>query len=436
MPAPAADHVFHRAEGRPVAVRAYGSTIVTADGHEILDGAAGAIACSVGHGHPDVIAAMTAQATQVSYVHAHSFETEALHRFATHVATVVPVDDARVFPVSGGSEANESAIKLARAYHLARGDGDRHVIIAREASYHGNSRGALDASHRAALTAAYEPWLGQTVRVPQVNPYRDARTGEQHAAEIDRVIREAGPGRVAAFLAEPISGATLGAVVPPDDYWPAVVEVLRSHGVLLVMDEVMTGFGRTGRWFGSDHWGVRPDMITSAKGVSSGYWPLGLCIASGSVYDTVTGAGTFSHGFTWSHHPVGAAVGDAVLTVIERDGLVERSATAGAWAKRRLIDELAGHPNVGEVRGRGLMIGVELVADRVTKAPFDASCAIAERVTDAALVRGLTVYTCNSVVDGSIGDAVLLGPPLIVTDDELDAMVTRLVAAIRDVLPV
>jgi adenosylmethionine-8-amino-7-oxononanoate aminotransferase len=430
-----ADHVFHRAEHRPIAVRAHGSTIVTADGRSILDGAAGAIACSIGHGHPAVIAAMAEQAATVSYVHAHSFETAALSGFATRVAAVTPIDDARVFPVSGGSEANESAIKLARSYHVARGDHDRHVILAREGAYHGNSRGALDASHRAALTAAYEPWLGQTARVPLVNPYRDARSGEEHAAEIDRVIREVGPSRVAAFIAEPISGATLAAAVPPDDYWPAVTEVLRRHGVLLIMDEVMTGFGRTGRWFGVDHWGVRPDMITSAKGVSSGYWPLGLCIASGAVYDTVTAAGTFSHGFTWSHHPVGAAVGEAVLRVIERDDLVERSARLGGATITRLRTELGGHPHVGDVRGRGLLIGVELVADRSTKVPFDAGAAVAERVTDAALARDLTVYTCTSVVDGAVGDAVLLGPPLNTSDDDLAEMVTRLVAAIHDVLP-
>ncbi len=430
-----ADHVFHRAEHRPIAVRAHGSTIVTADGRSILDGAAGAIACSIGHGHPAVIAAMAEQAATVSYVHAHSFETKALSAFATHVASVAPIDEARVFPVSGGSEANESAIKLARAYHVARGDHERHVILARQGSYHGNSRGALDASHRTALTAAYEPWLGQTARVPLANPYRDSRSGEEHAAEIDRVIRDVGPSRVAAFIAEPISGATLAAVVPPDDYWPAVTEVLRRHGVLLIMDEVMTGFGRTGRWFGSDHWGVRPDMITSAKGVSSGYWPLGLCIATGAIYDTVTEAGTFSHGFTWSHHPVGAAVGDAVLRVIERDDLVARSALLGDVTIARLRSELGDHPNVGEVRGRGLMIGVEFVADRATKAPFGAEVEVAVRVTDAALAHDLTVYTCSSVVDGAVGDAVLLGPPLNTSEDELDEMVTRLVAAIHDVLP-
>ncbi len=431
----AADHVFHRAEHRPIAVRAHGSTIVTADGRSILDGAAGAIACSIGHGHPAVIAAMAEQAATVSYVHAHSFETEALSEFATRVAAVTPIADARVFPVSGGSEANESAIKLARSYHVARGDHDRHVILAREGAYHGNSRGALDASHRAALTATYEPWLGQTARVPLANPYRDTRSGEEHAAEIDRVIREIGPSQVAAFIAEPISGATLAAAVPSDDYWPAVIEVLRRHGVLLIMDEVMTGFGRTGRWFGADHWGVRPDMITSAKGVSSGYWPLGLCIASGAVYDTVTAAGNFSHGFTWSHHPVGAAVGESVLRVIEREDLVERSARLGEATLARLRTELGDHPCVGDVRGRGLLIGIEFVTDRSTRMPFDAEAAVAERVTDAAMARDLTVYTCTSVVDGAVGDAVLLGPPLNTTDDDLAEMVTRLVAAIHDVLP-
>ena len=429
------DHVFHRALGRPVAVRASGSTIETADGRTILDGAAGAIASAIGHGHPDVVRAMAEQAATVSYVHAHSFETPALARFADRVAAVAPVDDARVFPVSGGSEANETAIKLARSYHLARGERDRHIVVARQGAYHGNSRGALDASHRIALTAGYEPWLGRTVRVPLVNPYRDGRSGAEHAEELDRAIRSAGPERVAAFIAEPISGATLAAVAPPDDYWPAVTEVLRAHGVLLIMDEVMTGFGRTGRWFGADHWGLRPDMITSAKGASSGYWPLGVCIASGAIYDAVTAAGNFSHGFTWSHHPVGSAVGAAVIDVIERDGLVERSATEGGRVLAALRSALADHPHVGDVRGRGLLVGVELVADRGSKAPFDRAARVCERVTDAALARDLTVYTCNSVVDGAIGDAVLLGPPLNTSGADLDAMVERLVAAVHDVLP-
>jgi adenosylmethionine-8-amino-7-oxononanoate aminotransferase len=422
--------VFHRAPERPVAVSASGSTITTADGRTILDGAGGAIASSIGHGRVEVVEAMAAQAAVLEYVHSTQFTTEAVARFAAHVAEVVPVDDARVFPVSGGSEANETALKLARAYHLARDEPERHVVLARFGAYHGNTRGVLDASNRASVTVGYEPWLGRTVRVPLANPYRDERSGAEHAAEIDRVIRATGAGRVAAFIAEPVSGATLGAAVPPDDYWPEVAAVLRSHGVLLIADEVMTGFGRTGRWFGMDNWNGRPDILTSGKGASSGYWPLGLCVASGDVYDTVDAADTFSHGFTWSHHPVGAAAADVVLSVIEREGLVARSRSMGERCREQLRLALGDHPHVGEVRGIGLLNGVEFVADRATKQPFARAERVTERVTAAAFERGLTVYPCTSAVDGNVGDAVLLGPPLSVTEGDLDEMVERLVASV------
>ncbi len=429
------DHVFHRAFGRPVAVSARGCTITTADGREFLDGSGGAIACSVGHGRDEIVSAMAAQASAVAYVHATQFATNPVARVARRIAEIAPVDDARVFPVSGGSEANETALKLARSYHLARGDHGRHIVLAREGAYHGNSRGALDASDRSSLRAGYEPWLGQTVRVPMVNPYRDERTGAEHAAELDRIIRDAGADRIAAFIAEPISGATLGAVVPPDDYWPAVAEVCRAHGILLILDEVMTGFGRTGAWFAAEHWGLRPDVITAGKGASGGYWPLGLCIASGRVYDAVQAAGTFAHGFTWSHHPVGAAVAEATIGVIEREGLVEAARDKGERADAWLRAELGEHPNVGEIRGRGLLMAVEFVADRGSKAAFDRSERIAERITEAAFERRLTVYPCASAVDGRVGDAVLLGPPLCVSDDELHTMIDRLADAVRSVLP-
>ncbi|MFP5489455.1 MAG: aspartate aminotransferase family protein [Acidimicrobiia bacterium] len=429
------DHVFHRAPNAPVAVRGEGASITTADGRTFLDGADGAIACSVGHGRREIADVMAAQAATIAYVHATQFESEPLHRFADRLATLVPVDDARVFPVSGGSEANESALKLARSYHLARGDTGRHVVLARAGAYHGNSRGALDASDRSLLKAGYEPWLGQTVRVPLANPYRDGMSGADHAEVIDRIIRELGAERVAAFLAEPVAGATLGAVVPPDDYWPAVTEVCRHHGVLVIADEVMTGFGRTGRWFGVDHWGVRPDILTSGKGASGGYWPLGIMVASGPVYDAVTDAATYAHGFTWSHHAVGAAVAGEVVEIIEREGLVGRAAHLGDVVQERLDDELGDHPHVGQVRGLGLLRAVELVSDRETKAPFDRSARVSERIVAAAFENGLTVYPCSSAVDGRVGDAVLLGPPLSVTDAELDAMLERLVAATRAVLP-
>ncbi len=428
-------HVFVRAQGRPRAVSASGCTIIDADGIEYLDGAGGAIASSIGHGRREVVDAMAAQASAVEYVHATQFSTEAVERFATRLAAVVPVDEARIFPVSGGSEANETALKLARSFHVSRGDHDRHVVLARAGAYHGNSRGALDASDRSGLRAAYEPWLGQTVRVPMTNPYRDGLSGAEHAAELDRIIRRTGPHRVAAFIAEPLSGATLGAVVPPSDYWPAVAAVCRDHGVLLILDEVMTGFGRTGEWFAAGHWGLRPDILTAGKGASSGYWPLGVCVASGDVYDTVTSTGTFAHGFTWSHHPVGAAVAATVIDVIEREGLVAAAERSGELVRDALRVGLVEHPNVGEIRGLGLLNAVEFVADPVTKAPFDRSARVIERITAAAFERRLTVYPCSSAVDGAVGDAALLGPALCATDAELNEMVARLVAATLDVLP-
>lgn len=428
-------HVFVRAHGLPRAVSASGCTIVDADGVEYLDGAGGAIASSIGHGRREVVDAMAAQAASVEYVHATQFGTEAVERFAARMAAVVPLDAARVFPVSGGSEANETALKLARSYHVARGDHDRHVVLARAGAYHGNSRGALDASDRFGLRAVYEPWLGQTVRVPMANPYRDGRSGADHAAELDRIIRETGPERVAAFIAEPVSGATLGAVVPPDDYWAAVAAVCRHHGVLLILDEVMTGFGRTGEWFAAEHWGVRPDILTAGKGASSGYWPLGVCVASGEVYDTVTGAATFVHGFTWSHHPVGAAVAATVIDVIERDDLVAVARRNGELVRAALRAGLSDHPNVGEIRGIGLLNAVEFVDDRATKAPFARSARVIERIAAAAFERRLTVYPCSSAVDGAVGDAALLGPALCATETELSEMVERLVSATLAVLP-
>lgn len=417
-----------------MAVHADGCTITAADGRSWLDGAGGAIACSIGHGRAELVAAVSDQVATLDYVHATQFESASLHDLAERLGPLVPVDDVRIFPVSGGSEANESAFKLARSYHVARGDLDRHVVIARSGAYHGNSRGALDASDRAALRAGYEPWLGHTSRVPAANRYRDARSAADHANELDRRIVELGPERVAAFVAEPVAGATLAAALPPDGYWPAMAEVCRRHGVLLIADEVMTGFGRTGRWFAVDHWGVRPDIVTAGKGASSGYWPLGLMMARGDIADTVTEHGTFVHGFTWSHHPIGARVAAAVVDVIERDGLVGRAEQLGRRAQAALTDDLGDHAHVGDVRGLGLLRAVEFVADRTTAAPFDRSERVAERITAAAFERGLTVYPCTSAVDGRVGDAILLGPPLSVTDEELDLMIERLVGAVVDVL--
>lgn len=425
-------HVFTRAEGRPTAIRAEGRTILASDGVHYLDGAGGAIANSIGHGHPAVVSALAEQAAAVDYVHATQFSSVALERYVDALAPLVPVDDVRVFPVSGGSEANETAFKLARAYHLARGE-DRHLIAAREGAYHGNTRGVLDASDRIALSQGYEPWIGRTVRVPMANPYRDSRTGKELVAETEAALIEVGIERVAALIAEPVSGATLGAMVPPDDYWPELAAMCRRHGVLLIADEVMTGFGRTGTWFACDHWGVRPDIITAGKGASSGYWPLGLCLASGAIFDTVSASANFVHGFTWSHHPIGAAVANAVLGVLRHEHLVDTAGPKGAHLRARLRAAVGEHPNVGDIRGLGLLNAIEFVTDRTTKAPFDRSETITERITDACFDRALTVYPCTSAVDGNVGDAILIGPPLSVTTDELDAIADRVTDAVTSV---
>ncbi|MGH2477959.1 MAG: aspartate aminotransferase family protein, partial [Candidatus Limnocylindrales bacterium] len=324
--APRGGRVFRRSSlaDPPIAASAHGSTIRAIDGREYLDAAGGAIVVNVGHGRDDIARVMAGQAGRLAYAHGSVFTTEPVEAYAEEVAAVLPVDDPAIYPVSGGSEAIETSLKLARAYHLARGEPDRDVVIARHGSYHGNTLGALDVSGRPSLRRPYEPWLGRSRHVSAAYPYRAGEDrahalgdGQSLAAELDAAIREAGPGRVAAFVAEPIVGATLAAAVPPDDYWPAIADVCRRHGLLLIADEVMTGFGRTGRWFGLDHWGVRPDLLVAAKGATSGYWPFGFVAASGAVHDTVMGAGGFTHGFTYSHAPAGAVVALEVLRILE-----------------------------------------------------------------------------------------------------------------------
>src|SRR5919198_3477118 len=420
-------HVFSRAvvPDPPRVDHAKGAEIWDTKGRRWLDGAGGAVVVGLGHGDERVVEAVRAQASRVAYAHGTMFTSDALETYAEELAGVVPVDGARVYPVSGGSEAIETALKMARAYHLARGQ-DRWKVVGREGSYHGNTRGALDASGRAPLRRPYLPWLTHASHTLAAYEYRcpfgdthPAACGRRYADHLDATIRAAGPETVAAFVAEPVAGAALGAAVPPDDYWPAVAEVCRAHGVLLVADEVMTGFGRTGRWFGGDHWGVRPDILVAAKGAASGYWPLGLAVASSQVQETVSRTG-FVHGFTFSHSPVGAAVGMAVLAKIRDGGLVEASREKGERMLKELTVATADNPNVGEVRGLGLMVGVELVRDRTTKEPFPRAEGATERVVAAALEEGLILYPSTGCADGTNGDLVMLGPPFVITEQEME----------------
>jgi adenosylmethionine-8-amino-7-oxononanoate aminotransferase len=430
-------HVFHRVLTRnlPTAVRADGVWIEDASGGRWLDAAGGAIVVNVGHGDRAVIDAITDHLSRIDYVHGTAFTTEALEAYAGDLAAILPMDAARIYPVSGGSEAVETAIKLARSYHLARGQ-DRSVIIGRVNAYHGNTLGALDAGGKPALRRPYEPWLGRFEHVGAAyeyrcgNPAHPDRCGRFLADELEAAIRRIGPEHVAAFIAEPVAGATLAAAVPPDDYWPAIVELCRRHQVLLIADEVMTGFGRTGTWFGVEHWDVRPDIIAAGKGSTSGYVPFGFAACSADVFDTVAPKG-FTHGFTWSHNGVGAAAAHAVLRRLREGALVETSRTRGERLLKELGAALADSRVVGDVRGIGLMVGVELVGDRETKRPFRRDEQATERVVAAACELGLLLYSSTGHVDGTDGDLLMLGPPLTISDDEIAIVVERTQAAVQ-----
>jgi adenosylmethionine-8-amino-7-oxononanoate aminotransferase len=431
--------VFRRSSSPnpPVAVSAHGSTIIDADGREYLDAAGGAIVVNVGHGRREIAAVIAEQVGRLSYAHGSAFTTEPLERYAAEVGAHLPVDDPAIYPVSGGSEAIETALKLARAVQIARGETDRWVVVSRWSSYHGNTLGALDLSGRKPLRRPYEGWLGRFRHVSAAYPYRAGEPGahalgsvSELADELDRAITSAGPGTVAAFVAEPIVGATLGAVEPPAGYWPAIADVCRRHGVLLIADEVMTGFGRTGAWFGMDHYGVRPDLLVAAKGATSGYWPFGFVAAAGALVDEVTAGGGFVHGFTYSHQPGAAAVALEVLRILEAESLVEASATKGERLQALLRDRLGGHPAVGDIRGRGLMVGVELVRDRATKEPFPRAVRLVETLLRVARERGLLLYSGTGNANGVDGDIVLIGPPFVITDGEL----ARIADGLREAL--
>jgi adenosylmethionine-8-amino-7-oxononanoate aminotransferase len=416
-------------------VSAEGVWIVDADGRRYLDGSGGAIVVGVGHGDASLIAAAEEQLRRTQYAHPTMFTTEAVEAYAADLASVLPLADARVYPVSGGSEAVETGLKMARAYHLARGNPGRVTVVARRSSYHGNTLGALDASGKEPLRKPYTPWLGRFLHAPAAyeyrcdNPAHPDGCGDWHAAELTRMIGSYGSETIAAFIAEPVAGATLGAAVPCEDYWPKIVEVCRAHGILVIADEVMTGFGRTGRWFGVDAWSIRPDIVAAGKGTTSGYVPFGFAACTGEVFDTIAPKG-FVHGFTWSHNGVGAAVAHAVLRRLSEDDLVEASSRRGERLLKSLSSALEDDPSVGDVRGIGLMVGVELVADRPSRTPFPRERQATERVVAAARGAGLLLYSSTGHVDGRDGDLVMLGPPFVISDDECDLVVDRTAASI------
>jgi adenosylmethionine-8-amino-7-oxononanoate aminotransferase len=347
--------------------------------------------------------------------------------------------ESRVYLVSGGSEAVETALKLARQVCMARGEPGRYKFISRWGSYHGATLGALSVSGRPPLRRPYAPLLLDVPHIPPAYCYRCPfdqvyPTCEVAcAAALESEILRQGPETVAAFVAEPVVGATLAAAVPPPEYWPRVREICDRYGVLLIADEVMTGLGRTGRWFGVDHWNVIPDVLVTAKGASGGYFPLGVVLARQEWVDVIrSGPGDFIHGFTYANGAVGAAVGLAVLRYLQAHDLVTASARRGEYLLQKLA-ALRELPAVGDVRGLGLMAGVELVADKTGRRPYPRSKKVAERVQAAALARGVNVYYGTGLADGRDGDAILLGPPFIVTEAQIDETVAVLREAILEV---
>ena len=429
--------VFYRKlkHKRPMISHAHGVYIYDKSGKRYLDGSGGPLAISVGHGRAEVVEAMARQAQAAAFVHPVTFTAAVVEEYAAALAEVVPVPRARSFFLSSGSEVVEGALKLARQVQMARGEAGRHLIICRDLSYHGTTLGAMSVSGRTSLRT---PYMGMLQNMPHIRhpyPYRFDPRGENLADRLEETILAYGPENVAGFIAEPISGSSLGAAAPPPDYWPRIREICDQYGVLLIIDEVLTGMGRTGRWWGIDHWQVQPDILVSSKGIAGGYVPFGAIVtAHEKVQDIADALGDFNHGGTFSHHAVGAAAALAVLRIIQQEGLVENAARLGPVLKQELRQAFADHPYVGDIRGRGLFWALEFVQDRETKEPFPASLGLAWRIRQRALEKGLIVYWSQGCADGQNGDLILLGPPLIITEEQLAELVALLREAVVEVL--
>ena len=430
----------------PEAVRAEGCYIFTADGRKILDACGGAAVVSIGHGVSSIADAIAEQARSLAYVHSSQFTTLPSAELARRLLALAPPNfrespdgPGRILFTSGGSEAAETALKLCRQFFLECSEHSRAKFISRAQSYHGATLGALALSGNVKRRTSFLPLLPESHHIAPCYCYRCPLNllypscGIACADELDKKIRELGPENVAAFFVEPISGATLGAAAPPPEYLPRIAEICRRHNILLVADEVMTGMGRTGKNFTVDHWNVEPDVILVGKGIASGYAPLGAVIISGRIASAIErGSGSFLHGFTYSAHPVSAAAGLAVLEYIAEKSLFARVAPAGLELLRAL-EPLRELPIAGDIRGTGLLLGIEFVRDKKTREPFDPAWNIASRICDAALRRGVLTYPVQGCADGLRGDHLLLAPPFTISSAEIHQLADALHASVSDI---
>jgi len=433
-------HIIHRSlrQTPPVAVAASGVTIRDSSGKTYIDASGGAAVSSLGHGHPHVIAAMHRQIDQCAYAHTAFFTTEPAEELAAKLVAQAPAGIASVYLVSGGSEAMETALKLARQYFVEGGEERRSVFIARRQSYHGNTLGALAVGGNEWRRKPFAPLLMDVPRVAPCYEYRDRserQTQAEYTAglldELETAILKAGSENVIGFVAEPVVGATGGAIPPTPGYFRGVREICDRHGILFIADEVMCGMGRTGTMFAIEQDGVAPDIIAVAKGLGAGYQPIGAVLAQGAIVERLRhGSGSFLHGHTYIGHPVAAAAALAVQEVIERDGLLQQVQRRGATLKRMLGDVFGQHEHVGDIRGRGLFVGIELVRDRATKEPFAPQRRLHAAIKNEAMARGLMVYPMGGTIDGQRGDHILLAPPFIVSASDLSEIVARLAEAV------
>jgi len=440
-----AGHVFHRFTSArpPTAACGEGIFLIDDKGRRYIDACGGAAVSCLGHGHPQVIAAIAEQTAHLEYVHTGFFTSEAAEELAAHIAELSPGSLGRVWYTGSGSEAIEAALKLARQYHLERGDSGRSKVIARRQSYHGNTLGALAAGGSVWRRKPYEPLLIDVSVVDPCFEYRFAEPGEKSedygrraAQALEDEILRLGPQTIMAFVAETVVGATAGAVPPVPGYFKRIREICDWYGVLLILDEVMCGSGRTGTFLSCEQDDVVPDIVTLGKGLGAGYQPIGAVVCTSQVYEAVArGSGSLKHGQTYNAHPVGCAAALAVQKVIREQNLLGRVTEAGARITQLLNARFGNHPNIGDIRGRGLLVAMELVADRETKVPFDPGLAMHQRAKADAFERGLLIYPSGGTIDGRNGDHVLLAPPYNVTDGELETIVDLLAGTIDAVLP-
>jgi adenosylmethionine-8-amino-7-oxononanoate aminotransferase len=433
--------VLHRSlrETPPKAIGGEGVWLIGEDGRRVLDASGGAAVSCLGHQHPKILQAMARQASKLAYAHTAFFSSEPAELLADHLVGHEPGGLAYAYFVSGGSEAIEASIKLARQYFVERGEPQRQHFIARRQSYHGNTLGALAAGGNAWRRAPYAPLLSSAFsHVTPAFAYHEKRDDESErdfvarlAAELEAEFQRLGPDTVAAFIAEPVVGATAGAVTAPEGYFRAVREICDRHGTLLILDEVMCGMGRTGTTHAWEQEGIAPDIQAIAKGLGGGYQPIGAMLAGGKIIDTIRqGSGAFQHGHTYLAHPMACAAALEVQRVIGDEKLLERVKNLGRHLERRLVERFGNHHHVGDIRGRGLFQAIELVEDRATRKPFDPTLKLNHRIKAAAFEGGLACYPAGGTVDGRSGDHVLLAPPYIATPDDIDMIVDRLGIAV------